>query len=173
MRTTAAVLGATAALTAAQLGLAGAASAADVATTSASGVSAQAAASCGAQVTYQTKFYIDQNNWVTNGGLNFGLKNATKKSTFKEVSLKVENTKSFRFGKATVTTRPIGRITQKTDQIVKIAAKTLKPGQKAGFRVSTRLLRTDKYQVKFTVYGKYSNGKKWSCAVNQGTWGSF
>lgn len=164
MRTTAAVLGAAAALTVAQLGLAGAASATDVSTQ---------ATKCGVDVTFLKKFYIDQNNWVTDGGLRFGLKNTTKKETFKDVSLKVQNTKNLRFGKATVTTRPIGRITQKTDQIVKIAANKLAPGKSAAFKVSTRLLRTDKYQVKFTVYGKNSNGKKWSCQVDAGTWGNI
>ncbi|MDX2700489.1 hypothetical protein PV416_13265 [Streptomyces ipomoeae] len=164
MRTTVAVLGAAGALTAAQLGLAGAASA--------STVSSQATANCPIKITYLTKFYVDQNNWVTNGGLKFGLKNSSKKQTFKDVSLKVQNTKNLRFGKATVTTKPIGRITQKTNQTVKIAAKTLKPGKSAAFKVSTHMLRTDKYEVKFTVYGKTASGKKWGCAVDQGTWGT-
>lgn len=166
MRTTAAVLGATAALTAAQLGLAGAASAAPVAP-----VETQAAASCPIKITYLKQFYVDNNNWVTNGGLRFGLKNSSKKVTFKDVSLKVTNTKSLRFGKATVTTSG-ARITQKTNQIVKVAAKTLKPGKSAAFKVSTRMLRTDLYEVKFEVYGKTTNGKKWGCAVDQGTWGT-
>lgn len=164
MRSTVAVLGATGALTVAQLGLAAGASAADVSTQ---------ATKCGAAITYQTSFSWDQNKRVTNGGLRFGLKNTTKKQTFKDVSLKVENVKSFRFGPATVTTRPIGRITQRTDQIVKIAARTLKPGKSAAFRVSTRLTRTDKYEVKFTVYGKTASGKRWDCVVNGGTWGNI
>lgn len=170
MRTTVAVLGATAALTAAQLGLAGTASAAS--TAGAETQAGQAAANCPIKITYLTKFYVDNNNWVTNGGLRFGLKNSSKKVTFKDVSLKVTNTKSLRFGKATVTTRPIGRITQKTNQVVKIAAKTLKPGKSAAFKVSTHMLRTDKYEVKFEVYGKTTDGKKWGCAVDQGTWGT-
>ncbi|WP_286256802.1 hypothetical protein [Streptomyces graminofaciens] len=162
MRTTAAVLGAAGALTAAQLGLAGAASASTAAPTE---------AACPMEVTYLSKFYLDKNNWVTNGGLRFGLKNVSKKQTFKEVSLKVQNTKGLRFGKATVTTKG-ARITQKTNQIVKIAAKTLKPGKSAAFKVSTHMLNTQKYEVKFTVYGKTSAGKKWACAVDQGTWGT-
>ncbi|MBZ3900587.1 hypothetical protein WB401_26050 [Streptomyces brasiliscabiei] len=169
MRTTVAVLGAAGALTAAQLGLAGAASAASTDTRPAAGT--QAAASCPIKITYLKKFYVDQNNWVTNGGLRFGLTNSSKKATFKDVSLKVTNTKSLRFGKATVTTKG-ARITQKTNQIVKVAAKTLKPGKSAAFKVSTRMLRTDLYEVKFAVYGKTSDGKKWGCAVDQGTWGT-
>lgn len=108
---------------------------------------------------------------MTNGGLRFGLTNSSKKVTFKDVSLKVTNTKSLRFGKATVTTKG-ARITQKTNQIVKVAAKTLKPGKSAAFKVSTRMLRTDLYEVKFAVYGKTTDGKKWGCAVDQGTWGT-
>ncbi|MFE7836556.1 hypothetical protein ACFU53_11005 [Streptomyces sp. NPDC057474] len=169
MRTTVAVLGAAGALTAAQLGFAGAASAASVEPQAAVGT--QAAANCPIKITYLKKFYVDNNNWVTNGGLRFGLTNSSKKVTFKDVSLKVTNTKSLRFGKATVTTKG-ARITQKTNQIVKVAAKTLKPGKSAAFKVSTRMLRTDLYEVKFAVYGKTSDGKKWGCAVDQGTWGT-
>ncbi len=166
MRTTAAVLGVTGALTVAQLGLAGAASAAPVAP------QAGQAANCPIKISYLKNFYIDKNNWVTNGGLRFGLKNTSKKKeTFKNVSLKVTNTKSLRFGKATVTTKG-ARITQKTNQIVKVAAKTLKPGAGAAFKVSTHMLRTDLYEVKFTVYGKTASGKNWGCAVDQGYWGT-
>lgn len=163
MRTTVAVLGVTGALTVAQLGLAGGASATDVSTQD---------TKCGIKITFLTKFYVDQNNRVTNGGLKFGLTNTTKKQTFNSVSLKVQNVKSLRFGKATVTTRPIGRITQKTDQTVKIAAKTLKPGKSAAFKVSTRLLK-NRYEAKFTLYGKTPNGKRWSCPVDGGTWGNI
>jgi hypothetical protein len=101
----------------------------------------------------------------------FGLKNAGKKVTFKDVGLKVTNTKSLRFGRATVTTKGT-KITQKTDQTVKISAKTLKPGKRAAFEVGTRMLRTDLYEVKFALHGKTADGKKWGCPVDQGTWGT-
>jgi hypothetical protein len=169
MRTTVAVLGAAGALTAAQLGLAGAASAAS--TDARPGVGTQVAARCPIEITYLKKFYVDNDNRVTDGGLRFGLENAGKKVTFKDVSLKVTNTKSLRFGRATVTTKGT-RITQKTDQIVKISAKTLKPGKRAAFKVGTRMLRTDLYEVKFALHGKTADGRKWGCPVDQGTWGT-
>lgn len=166
MRTSAAILATAGALTAAQLGVAGAASASEkptARTESAAPSAAPRSSGCPIDIVYTSRFQIDRNGWVTNGGLYFGLKSKSTK-TFKKVSFTVTNVKNIRFGRATPTG---GKVTRKTSQTVKVYDKSLAPKAKLGVKVRTHLLNTRKYRVKFTVRG---NG--WSCAVNQGTWGA-
>ncbi|WP_128376320.1 hypothetical protein [Streptomyces cavernae] len=152
-RTTVAVLATAGTLTAAQLGLAGTASAATASPQS---------TGCPINIVYPTRFYIDSNGWVTNGGLYFGIKSKTTES-FKKVTFTVTNVKNIRFG----TARPKGgKITHKTSKTVSVYTKTFKGKASLGFKVRTRLLNKNSYKVKFTL-----RGSGWNCAVDQGTWG--
>ncbi|MFF8594654.1 hypothetical protein ACF061_25030 [Streptomyces sp. NPDC015220] len=152
-RTTVAALAAAGLVTAAQLGLAGAASAATAAPQS---------TGCPVNIVYPTRFYVDHNGWVTNGGLYFGVKSKTGKS-FKKVTFTVTNVKNLRFGTAAPTG---GRISHRTSQTVSVYTSTLKGKASLGFRVHTRLLNNRSYKLKLTLHGS-----GWNCAVNQGTWG--
>ncbi|MFE4411517.1 hypothetical protein ACIQFZ_33920 [Streptomyces sp. NPDC093064] len=154
MRTTVAALAAAGVVTAAQLGFAGAASAA-TATPQSSG--------CPINIVYPSRFYVDHNGWVTNGGLYFGIKSKTTKQ-FKNVTFTVTNVKNIRFGTATPKG---GKITHRTSQTVTVRTTTFKGKASLGFKVRTHLLNTRSYKVKFTLHGS-----GWNCAVNQGTWGA-
>lgn len=154
MRTTAAVLATAGALTAAQLGLAGAASAATAAPQS---------SGCPIDIVYPSRFYIDSNGWVTNGGLYFGIKNKSTRK-FQKVTFTVTNVKNIRFGTARAKG---GTISHKTSKTVSVYTRTFKGKAGLGFKVRTRLLNTSVYKVKFTL-----RGTGWNCAVNQGTWGT-
>ncbi|WP_224059339.1 hypothetical protein [Streptomyces kanamyceticus] len=161
MRTSAAVLATAGALTAAQLGLAGSASAA---TGSAAPKAApRAVAGCPIDIVYTSRFQINRNGWVTNGGLYFGIKNKSR-STIKNVTFTVTNVKNVRFGRALPKG---GKVTHKTSKTVSVFDKTFKGKAKLGFKVNTHLLNTRSYKVKFAVHGT-----GWNCAVNQGTWGA-
>ncbi|MET8246395.1 hypothetical protein ABZV31_19425 [Streptomyces sp. NPDC005202] len=153
-RTTVAALAAAGVVTAAQLGLAGAASAA---------AAAPQSSGCPINIVYPSRFYVDHNGWVTNGGLYFGIKSKTTKS-FKKVTFTVTNVKNIRFGSATAKG---GKISHKTSQTVSVYTKTFKGKASLGFKVRTHLLNTRSYKLKFTLHGS-----GWNCAVNQGTWGS-
>ncbi|GAA2908196.1 hypothetical protein [Streptomyces mexicanus] len=155
-RTTVAALAAVGVVTVAQLGLAEAASAATTAVTPRS-------AGCPVDIVYPTRFYVDHNGWVTNGGLYFGVKSKTGKS-FKNVTFTVTNVKNLRFGSATAKG---GRISHKTSQTVSVRTSTLKGRASLGFKVRTHLLNKRSYKLKLTL-----RGSGWNCAVNQGTWGS-
>ncbi|MEU8955585.1 hypothetical protein AB0C93_14905 [Streptomyces sp. NPDC048518] len=161
MRTSAAVLATAGALTAAQLGLAGSASA--TSGPSAPKASPRAVSGCPIDIVYTSRFQIDRNGWVTNGGLYFGLKNKSTK-TIKKVTFTVTNVKNIRFGKATPTG---GKVTRRTTKTVSVYDKSLAGKAKLGVRVRTHLLNTRSYKVKFAVHGT-----GWNCAVNQGTWGA-
>ncbi|MFQ6142471.1 hypothetical protein HUT11_34375 [Streptomyces seoulensis] len=153
-RTTAAVLTAVGVLTAAQLGLAGAASAS---------TGAPLSSGCPVNIVYPSRFYVDHNGWVTNGGLYFGVKSKTAKS-FKKVTFTVTNSKNVRFSTAKATG---GGISHRTSQTVSVSTSTLKGKASLGFRVRTHLLNTRSYKLKITLHGS-----GWNCAVNQGTWGA-
>ncbi|MFJ3334755.1 hypothetical protein [Streptomyces sp. NPDC086766] len=153
-RTTVAALAAAGIVTAAQLGLAGAASAATAAPQS---------SGCPINIVYPSRFYVDHNGWVTNGGLYFGIKSKTSKS-FKKVTFTVTNVKNLRFGTATPKG---GKITHRTSQTVSVYTSTFKGKSSLGFKVRTHLLNTHSYKLKFTLHGS-----GWNCAVNQGTWGA-
>ncbi|MFH8606014.1 hypothetical protein ACH4D5_00750 [Streptomyces sp. NPDC018029] len=165
MRTSAAVLATAGALTAAQLGLAGSASAATgpTAPKAAPKASPSAVSGCPIDIVYTSRFQVDRNGWVTNGGLYFGIKNKSTKS-FKKVSFTVTNVKNIRFGRATPKG---GKVTHKTSKTVTVYDKSLAGKAKLGVKVRTRLLNTRSYKVKFSV-----RGTGWNCAVNQGTWGA-
>ncbi|MFE9308784.1 hypothetical protein ACIQCF_11215 [Streptomyces sp. NPDC088353] len=154
MRTTVAALAAAGVLTAAQLGFAGAASAATAAPQS---------SGCPINIVYPSRFYVDHNGWVTNGGLYFGIKSKTTKK-FKNVTFTVTNVKNIRFGSATPKG---GKISHRTSQTVTVRTTTFKGKASLGFRVRTHLLNTRTYKVKFALHGS-----GWNCAVNQGTWGA-
>ncbi|MFI1293910.1 hypothetical protein ACH4VM_36760 [Streptomyces sp. NPDC020792] len=154
MRTTVAALAAAGVLTAAQLGFAGAASAATAAPQS---------SGCPINIVYPSRFYVDHNGWVTNGGLYFGIKSKTTKK-FKNVTFTVTNVKNIRFGSATPKG---GKISHRTSQTVTVRTTTFKGKATLGFRVRTHLLNTRTYKVKFALHGS-----GWNCAVNQGTWGA-
>ncbi|MFE7233838.1 hypothetical protein ACWCRF_25720 [Streptomyces sp. NPDC002405] len=154
MRTTVAALAAAGVVTAAQLGFAGAASAATAAPQS---------SGCPINVVYPSRFYVDHNGWVTNGGLYFGIKSKTTKK-FKNVTFTVTNVKNIRFGSATPKG---GKISRRTSQTVTVRTTTFKGKASLGFKVRTHLLNTRSYKVKFTLHGS-----GWNCAVNQGTWGA-
>ncbi|ATL27301.1 hypothetical protein KY5_2283 [Streptomyces formicae] len=166
MRTSAAVLATAGALTAAQLGLAGSASAA-TGPTAPKAASAKAApravAGCPIDIVYTSRFQIDRNGWVTNGGLYFGIKNKSR-SSIKNVTFTVTNVKNVRFGKATPTG---GKVTRRTSKTVSVFDKSFKGKAKLGVKVRTHLLNTRSYKVKFAVHGT-----GWNCAVDQGTWGA-
>ncbi|MFF8942052.1 hypothetical protein ACF1A5_07180 [Streptomyces sp. NPDC014864] len=153
-RTTVAALAAAGVVTAAQLGLAGAASAATAAPQS---------SGCPINIVYPSRFYVDHNGWVTNGGLYFGIKSKTSKS-FKKVTFTVTNVKNLRFGTATPKG---GKITHRTSQTVSVYTSTFKGKASLGFKVRTHLLNTHSYKLKFTLHGS-----GWNCAVSQGTWGA-
>ncbi|MEV7128270.1 hypothetical protein [Streptomyces sp. NPDC093260] len=153
-RTTAAVLAAVGAVTAAQLGLAGTASASTAAPRS---------SGCPVNIVYPSRFYVDHNGWVTNGGLYFGIKSKTSKS-FRKVTFTVTNSKNIRFGTAKATG---GGISHRTSTTVSVSTSTFRGKASLGFRVRTHLLNTRSYQLKLTLHGS-----GWSCAVNQGTWGA-
>ncbi|GGV11589.1 hypothetical protein GCM10010260_57890 [Streptomyces filipinensis] len=155
MRTTA-VLATTGLLTAAQLGLAGGAFAAAKTPSSSSG--------CPLTLSYPTRFYINSNHWVTNGGLYFGIKNKSTTKSFKKVSFTVTDVANIRFGSAKATG---GRVTHKTSKTVTVYTGTLNKKASLGVKVQTHLLNTHSYKVKFTL-----RGSGWTCAVNQGTWGN-
>ncbi|MEU5577659.1 MULTISPECIES: hypothetical protein [Streptomyces] len=166
MRTSVAVLATAGALTAGQLGMAGAASASEGPSARAASAAPSAAprtAGCPIDIVYTSRFQIDRNGWVTNGGLYFGLKNKSTKS-FKKVSFTVTNVKNIRFGRATPTG---GKVTHKTSKTVTVYDKSLAGKAKLGVKVRTRLLNKNTYKVKFAVRG---NG--WNCSVDQGTWGA-
>ncbi|MGW3497386.1 hypothetical protein [Streptomyces sp. NPDC001020] len=154
-RMTIAALTATGVVTAAQLGLAGAASAATTVTPKSTG--------CPISIVYPSRFYVDHNGWVTNGGLYFGIKSKSSKS-FKKVTFTVTNVKNLRFGSATAKG---GKISHKTSQTVSVYSSTVKSKASLGFKVRTHLLSTKSYKLKITLHGS-----GWNCAVNQGTWGS-
>jgi hypothetical protein len=154
IRTAAAVLAAAGAMTAAQLGLAGAASA-STATPQSSG--------CPINIVYPSKFYIDHNGWVTDGGLYFGIRNKSGKS-FKKVTFSVTDVRNIRFGKATAKG---GKVSHKTTKAVSVYTSTLKGSASLGVKVHTHLLNTRSYKVKFTLHGT-----GWTCATDQGTWGA-
>ncbi|MFJ2719342.1 hypothetical protein ACIQMV_23255 [Streptomyces sp. NPDC091412] len=154
MRTTVAALAAAGVLTAAQLGFAGAASAATAAPQS---------SGCPINIVYPSRFYVDHNGWVTNGGLYFGIKSKTTKK-FKNVTFTVTNVKNIRFGSATPKG---GKISHRTSQTVTVRTTTFKGKASLGFKVRTHLLNTRTYKVKFALHGS-----GWNCAVNQGTWGA-
>ncbi|MDF3299033.1 hypothetical protein [Streptomyces tropicalis] len=153
-RTTVAALTAAGIVTAAQLGLAGAASAATAAPQS---------SGCPLSISYPTRFYVDHNGWVTNGGLYFGIRSKTSKS-YRNVTFTVTDVKNIRFSTANPTG---GRISHRTSQTVSVATSTFKGRASLGFRVRTHLLNTHSYRLKFTLHGS-----GWNCAVNQGTWGA-
>ena len=153
-RTTVAALAAAGVVTAAQLGLAGAASAATAAPQS---------SGCPIDLVYPSRFYVDHNGWVTNGGLYFGIKNKSTKK-FTKVTFTVTDVKNIRFGSATPKG---GKISHKTSKTVSVYTKTFKGKASLGFKVRTHLLNTRSYKVKFTLHGT-----GWNCAVNQGTWGA-
>ncbi|MET7381637.1 hypothetical protein ABZT08_22925 [Streptomyces sp. NPDC005526] len=153
-RTTVAALAAAGIVTAAQLGLAGAASAATAAPQS---------SGCPINIVYPSRFYVDHNGWVTNGGLYFGIKSKTSKS-FKKVTFTVTNVKNLRFGTATPKG---GKITHRTSQTVSVYTSAFKGKSSLGFKVRTHLLNTHSYKLKFTLHGS-----GWNCAVGQGTWGA-
>lgn len=158
MRTTVAVLGAAGALTAAQLGLAG--------TAAAAGADAQAG-NCPIKISTPKRFYVDANGWVTNGGLYFGLKNTSKSKSFKNVSLTIDQPVNLSFGYATPNKG--SKITKRTSKIVTVYKKTLKEKGTTGFRVKTRMGNAKKdYEVRLTL-----RGKGWTCAVQQGWWGTI
>ncbi len=166
MRTSVAVLATAGALTAGQLGMAGAASASakpEPKAASAAPSAAPRSSGCPIDIVYTSRFQIDRNGWVTNGGLYFGLKNKSTKS-FKKVSFTVTNVKNIRFGRATPKG---GKATHKTSKTVTVYDKSLAGKAKLGVKVRTHLLNTRSYKVKFSVRG---NG--WNCAVDQGTWGA-
>ncbi|QEV17815.1 hypothetical protein CP975_10110 [Streptomyces alboniger] len=166
MRTSVAVLATAGALTAGQLGTAGAASASvkpEPKAASAAPSAAPRSSGCPIDIVYTSRFQIDRNGWVTNGGLYFGLKNKSTKS-FKKVSFTVTNVKNIRFGRATPKG---GKVTHKTSKTVTVYDKSLAGKAKLGVKVRTHLLNTRSYKVKFSVRG---NG--WNCAVDQGTWGA-
>ncbi|MGW4566924.1 hypothetical protein ACWEN3_32540 [Streptomyces sp. NPDC004561] len=155
MRTTTAVLATAGLLTAAQLGLATAASAATVTPKS---------TGCPIDLVYPSRFYIDSHGWVTNGGLYFGIKNKSTTKNFGTVTFTVTDVKNIRFG----TARPTGgKVTHRTSTTVSVYTGTLKKKTSLGVRVQTHLLNTRSYKVKFTL-----KGKGWTCAGDQGTWGS-
>ncbi|MFB7734089.1 hypothetical protein ACFC08_06820 [Streptomyces sp. NPDC056112] len=154
MRTTVAALAAAGVLTAAQLGFAAAASAA---------TSAPQSSGCPINIVYPSRFYVDHNGWVTNGGLYFGIKSKTTKK-FKNVTFTVTNVKNIRFGSATPKG---GKISHRTSQTVTVRTTTFKGKASLGFKVRTHLLNTRTYKVKFALHGS-----GWNCAVNQGTWGA-
>ena len=170
MRTTAAVLGATAALTAAQLGLAGSASAGSA--TSAASVGTQAAG-CPIELVSPGGFTLDSKNRVR-GGLYFGLKNKSKTASFKDVSLTVKKPVNLRFTYASPTKG--SKITKRTATVATVHTKTLKTLKKkgtTGLRISAYMKNSkNPYEVRFTVHGKTAAGKKWGCAVDQGWWGT-
>ncbi|MFB7455484.1 MULTISPECIES: hypothetical protein [unclassified Streptomyces] len=153
-RTTVAALAAAGVLTAAQLGLAGAASAATAAPQS---------SGCPIDIVYPSRFYVDHNGWVTNGGLYFGIKSKTTKK-IKNVTFTVTNVKNVRFSTATPKG---GKISRRTSQVVTVRTTTFKGKASLGFKVRTHLLNTRSYKVKFALHGS-----GWNCAVNQGTWGA-
>ncbi|GAB1325895.1 hypothetical protein [Streptomyces sennicomposti] len=153
-RTTAAVLAAVGAVTAAQLGLAGTASASTAAPRS---------SGCPVNIVYPSRFYVDHNGWVTNGGLYFGIKSKTSKS-FRKVTFTVTNSKNIRFGTARATG---GGISHRTSTTVSVSTSTFKGKASLGFRVRTHLLNTRSYKLRLTLHGS-----GWSCAVDQGTWGA-
>lgn len=155
MRTTTTVLATAGLLTAAQLGLAGGAFAA---------AQAPASSGCPIDLVYPSRFYIDSHGWVTNGGLYFGIKNKSTTKTFKKVSFTVTDVKNIRFGSAKATG---GKVTHKTSKTVTVYTGTLNKKASLGVKVQTHLLNTHSYKVKFTLHGS-----GWTCAVNQGTWGS-
>lgn len=161
MRTSAAVLATAGALTAAQLGLAGSASAASG--TAAPSAAPRAVAGCPIDIVYTSRFQIDRNGWVTNGGLYFGIKNKSTKS-IKKVTFTVTNAKNVRFGKATPKG---GKVTHRTTKKVSVYDKSLAGKASLGFRVRTHLLNSRSYKVNFTVHGT-----GWNCSVNQGSWGA-
>ena len=154
-RLTVAALTATGVITAAQLGLAGAASAATT-------VTPKSSSGCPIDIIYTSRFYVDHNGWVTNGGLYYGIKSKTSKK-IQRVTFTVTNVKNERFGSATAKG---GRITHKTSQTVSVYTSTLKGKASLGFRVRTHLLNTRSYKVKLTLHGS-----GWNCSVNQGTLG--
>ncbi|MEU6126190.1 hypothetical protein [Streptomyces sp. NPDC047123] len=161
MRTSAAVLATAGALTAAQLGLAASASAATG--PAAPKASPRAVSGCPIDIIYTSRFQIDRNGWVTNGGLYFGIKNKSSQS-FKKVTFTVTNVKNVRFGKATPTG---GKVTRRTTKTVSVYDKSFAGKAKLGVKIRTHLLNTRSYKVKFSV-----RGTGWNCAVNQGTWGA-
>ncbi|MGW0820086.1 hypothetical protein [Streptomyces sp. NPDC002845] len=148
---TAAVLATSGAVIASQVGFAGAASA--------------ATPGCPIKISTPSRFYVDSNGWVTNGGLYFGIKGTSKKH-FKNVRFTVKNVKNIRFGKATPT--KYDKITKQWKQVITVKDKNMAGKKdKVGFKVRTRLLNTNVYKVKLIL-----RGEGWSCAVNQGTWGN-
>ncbi|MFI2644144.1 hypothetical protein [Streptomyces sp. NPDC018610] len=151
---TAAVLATVGAVTATQLALAGAASASTVAPRS---------SSCPVSIVYPSRFYVDHNGWVTDGGLYFGVKSKTAKG-FKKVTFTVTNSRNIRFSTAKATG---GRISHRTSQTVSVYTSTLKGKASLGFRVRTHLLSTRSYKLKLALHGS-----GWNCAVDQGTWGA-
>ncbi|MGW0884928.1 hypothetical protein [Streptomyces sp. NPDC002671] len=161
-RATAAVLATAGLVTAAQLGLAGAASAATVAPQSTT--VAPQSTGCPVNLVYPTRFYVNSHGWVTNGGLYFGIKNTSTTKSFKRVTFTVSDVRNIRYGSATPKG---GRVTNKTTKTVSVYAGTLKAKASLGVKVQTHLLNTHNYAVKFTLHGT-----GWTCAVNQGTWGS-
>ncbi|MGA4842285.1 hypothetical protein [Streptomyces sp. G45] len=174
-RSTAAVLATAGAITAAQLGLAGAASAASPSPRpSAQSVAPQStpkaaprSTGCPIDIVYTSRFYVNSNGWVTNGGLYFGIKNKSNKS-FKKVSFTVTNVKNVRFGSAKAKGKGDGvKITRKTSKTVRVYDPFLAKKASLGVKVNSRLLNTRSYKVKFEV-----RGQGWNCAVNQGTWGA-
>jgi hypothetical protein len=153
-RTAAAVLAAAAAMTAAQLGLAGTASAATTSPRS---------SGCPLDIVYPSRFYIDSHDWVTDGGLYFGIHNTSTKK-FTKVTFSVTDVRNIRFGTATAKG---GKVTHRTTKAVSVHTGTLKSRAGLGVKVHTHLLSTKSYQVRFTLHGS-----GWTCTTDQGTWGS-
>ncbi|MEW2301260.1 hypothetical protein AB0958_14985 [Streptomyces sp. NPDC006655] len=155
MRTSVGVLTTVGVVTAAQLGLAAGASAR---------TGAPQSTGCPVDIVYPSRFYANSSNWVTNGGLYFAVKNKSAGKDFTKVTFTVTDVKNIRFGTAAPTG---GKVTRRTSTTVSVSTATLKKRTSLGVRVQSHLLDTHTYKVKFTLHGT-----GWSCAVDQGTWGS-
>ncbi|MEU2420925.1 hypothetical protein ABZ619_07755 [Streptomyces sp. NPDC007851] len=155
MRTSAGVLAAVGVVTAAQLGLAAGASARSEAPHS---------AGCPVDIVYPSRFYANSNHWVTEGGLYFAVQNKSATENFTKVTFTVTEVRNIRFG--TARTKG-GKVTHRTSKTVSVYTAALKKKTSLGVRVRTHLLNTHTYQVRFALHGT-----GWTCAVDQGTWGS-
>ncbi|MFD5544738.1 hypothetical protein ACFWIJ_44840 [Streptomyces sp. NPDC127079] len=155
MRTSFGALTAVGVVTAAQLCLAAGASAR---------TEAPQSTGCPVDIVYPSRFYANSGHWVTNGGLYFAVKNRSATKNFTKVTFTVTEVKNIRFGTAAPTG---GRVTRRTPTTVSVSTTTLKKRTSLGVRVRSHLLDTHAYEVKFALHGT-----GWTCAVDQGTWGS-
>ncbi len=155
MRTSAGVLTVVGVVTAAQLGLAAGASAR---------TEVPQSAGCPVDIVYPSRFYVNSDHWVTEGGLYFAVRNKSATKSFTKVTFTVTDVNNIRFGTARATG---GKVTHRTSKTVSVYTATLKKKTSLGVRVQTHLLNTHTYKVRFALHGT-----GWNCAVDQGTWGS-